>query len=44
MNLHNLFESANTGPNFAIGDPVIITGNVEFRGKTGDVKDFNRDG
>ncbi len=27
-----------------IGDPVIITGDVEFRGKTGDVQDFNQDG
>jgi hypothetical protein len=27
-----------------IGDPVIITGNVQFQGKTGDVRDFNQDG
>jgi len=26
-----------------VGDPVIITGNVEFSGKTGDVDDFSRD-
>jgi hypothetical protein len=29
---------------FGIGDPVIITGAVEFQGKTGDVKAFNQDG
>jgi len=29
---------------FGIGDPVIITGDVEFRGKTGDVREFDRDG
>jgi hypothetical protein len=28
----------------AVGDPVIITGNVEFRGKTGDVKELGQDG
>jgi hypothetical protein len=28
----------------AVGDPVIITGNVEFRGKTGDVRELGRDG
>jgi hypothetical protein len=44
MNLHNLFESANSRPNFVVGDPVIITGDVEFRGKTGDVREFDRDG
>jgi hypothetical protein len=44
MNLHNLFESSNSQPNFVIGDPVIITGDVEFRGKTGDVQEFDRDG
>jgi hypothetical protein len=27
-----------------IGDPVIITGDVQFRGKTGDVREFDRDG
>lgn len=26
-----------------IGDPVIITGNVQFKGKTGDVVDFGKD-
>lgn len=26
-----------------IGDPVVITGDVEFRGKTGDIADFGRD-
>lgn len=28
----------------AVGDPVIITGNVEFRGKTGDVRELGQDG
>jgi hypothetical protein len=28
----------------AVGDPVIITGNVEFQGKTGDVREIGRDG
>jgi len=28
----------------AVGDPVIITGNVEYRGKTGDVQEIGRDG
>ena len=27
----------------AIGDPVIITGNVQFKGTTGDIVDFGRD-
>jgi hypothetical protein len=27
-----------------IGDPVIITGDVQFRGKTGDVREIGRDG
>jgi len=29
---------------FSIGDPVIITGNVEYQGKTGDVREIGRDG
>jgi len=29
---------------FGIGDPVIITGDVEFQGKTGDVREIGRDG
>ena len=29
---------------FNIGDPVIITGNVEYQGKTGDVREIGRDG
>jgi hypothetical protein len=29
---------------FNIGDPVIITGEVEFQGKTGDVREIGRDG
>jgi LysM repeat protein len=28
----------------AVGDPVIITGDVEFQGKTGDVRELGRDG
>jgi hypothetical protein len=28
----------------AVGDPVIITGNVEYQGKTGDVREIGRDG
>ena len=28
----------------AVGDPVIITGNVEYEGKTGDVREIGRDG
>jgi hypothetical protein len=28
----------------AVGDPVIITGNVEFRGKTGDVRELGQNG
>jgi hypothetical protein len=28
----------------AVGDPVIITGDVEFHGKTGDVRELGRDG
>ena len=43
MNLHNLFENQDQN-GFRIGDPVIITGNVEFKGKTGDVQDIGRDG
>jgi len=29
---------------FSIGDPVIITGDVEFQGKTGDVREIGQDG
>jgi hypothetical protein len=43
MNLQNFFESANNH-NFNPGDPVIITGNVQFRGKTGDVREIGRNG
>lgn len=35
-------ESVTEG--LQIGDPVIITGNVQFKGKTGDVVDIGRDG
>jgi LysM repeat protein len=41
MLVDDLFESRS---NFGIGDPVIITGNVEFRGKTGDVRELGQDG
>jgi len=41
MLVDDLFESRS---NFSIGDPVIITGNVEFRGKTGDVRELGQDG
>jgi hypothetical protein len=29
---------------FNVGDPVIITGNVEYQGRTGDVREVGRDG
>jgi hypothetical protein len=29
--------------NLHVGDPVVITGNVEFEGKTGDIVDFGQD-
>jgi hypothetical protein len=41
MIVDDLFESLS---NVGVGDPVIITGNVEFRGKTGDVREIGRDG
>jgi hypothetical protein len=41
MLVDDLFESSR---NFSVGDPVIITGNVEFRGKTGDVRELGQDG
>jgi hypothetical protein len=41
MLVDDLFESRS---NFGIGDPVIITGDVEFQGKTGDVREIGRDG
>jgi DNA-binding NarL/FixJ family response regulator len=45
MNLTNLFESTHQPfADLQIGDPVIITGAVEFRGKTGDVKSIGQDG
>jgi hypothetical protein len=36
--------SENTGAEFQVGDPVIVTGNVEYQGKTGDVREVGRDG
>jgi hypothetical protein len=36
-------ESASDSA-FRVGDPVIITGNVEYQGKTGDVREIGRDG
>jgi hypothetical protein len=41
MLVDDLFESRG---NFGVGDPVIITGNVEFQGKTGDVRELGQDG
>jgi hypothetical protein len=41
MLLDQLFESRG---NFGIGDPVIITGDVEYQGKTGDVREIGQDG
>ena len=41
MLVDDLFESRS---NFSVGDPVIITGDVQFRGKTGDVREVGRDG
>jgi hypothetical protein len=41
MLVDDLFESRS---DLGIGDPVIITGNVEFQGKTGDVREIGRDG
>jgi hypothetical protein len=41
MLVDDLFESRS---NFGIGDPVIITGNVEYQGKTGDVQEIGRNG
>ena len=35
-------ETANA--KFQVGDPVIITGDVEYQGKTGDVREIGRDG
>jgi hypothetical protein len=40
-----LFEEfTNPGSKLNVGDPVIITGPVEFQGKTGDVKSIGQDG
>jgi LysM repeat protein len=39
----NEFDSILT-ESLAVGDPVIITGAVEFQGKTGDVREIGRDG
>jgi hypothetical protein len=45
MNLNNLFESTHQPfADLQIGDPVIITGDVEYRGKTGDVREIGQDG
>jgi hypothetical protein len=38
----NEFETAQQS--LAVGDPVIITGNVEFQGKTGDVRELGQNG
>jgi LysM repeat protein len=39
----NEFDQTLT-ESLAVGDPVIITGDVEFQGKTGDVRELGRDG
>jgi hypothetical protein len=39
----NEFDPIQT-ESLAVGDPVIITGNVKFRGRTGDVKELGQDG
>lgn len=39
----DLFESFTGAESLNIGDPVIITGNVKFQGKTGDIAGFGRD-
>jgi hypothetical protein len=46
MIIDHLFNSGLTESKsgLQVGDPVIITGNVEFRGKTGDVVDIGRNG
>ena len=36
--------SQNLTESLSIGDPVIITGDVEYQGKTGDVREIGRDG
>ena len=41
MLVDDLFESRS---NFGVGDPVIITGDVEYQGRTGDVREVGRDG
>jgi hypothetical protein len=43
MLLTQLFESLNEA-RLNVGDPVEITGNVEFKGTTGDVADIGRNG
>jgi hypothetical protein len=42
MRLNDFFTDLTES--LAVGDPVIITGNVEFQGKTGDVREVGRDG
>lgn len=42
MIVDDLFE--NAGSRLQIGDPVIITGNVQFQGSTGDVREIGRGG
>jgi hypothetical protein len=38
------FTDSRGSTPFGVGDPVIITGNVEYQGKTGDVREIGRDG
>jgi hypothetical protein len=42
MRLNEFFPDLTES--LAVGDPVIITGAVEFRGKTGDVRELGQDG
>jgi len=42
MRLNEFFPDLTES--LAVGDPVIITGNVEFRGKTGDVRELGQNG
>ncbi len=38
------FTDSRVSTPFQVGDPVIITGAVEYQGKTGDVREIGRDG
>jgi hypothetical protein len=38
------FTEGRAAAPFSVGDPVIITGDVEYQGRTGDVREIGRDG